>query len=121
VGTMTKFRSTQQILSSIWKFENVDISINPNPNYWVEKRKMTIEDVKVWEELEFVPGCFGIYVSWDPYAEFYLITFNQFLDNPTGIRIFSGEHAAEEVKKFTKKLGCDLSLNKILINDQSLL
>jgi len=114
---MTKFRSTQQILSSVWKFENADFTINPNPSYWIEKRNMTIDDVKVWEELEFVPGCFGIYVSWDPYAEFYLVVFNQFLDEPSGIKIFAGDHSAEEVKIFAKKLGCDLSVNKISINN----
>jgi hypothetical protein len=114
---MTKFRTTEQILSSTWKFENVNFVVNPNPEYWTKENAMTIEDVNTWEEIEFVPGCFGIYVSWDPYAEFYLVTFNQFLNESQGLKVFSGKDASSAVINFAKKLGCDLKSNKILINN----
>jgi len=113
---MTQFRTSAQILSSVWVFETVDMDVPLNPDYWEQSRPISFDDVKIWEEIEFVPGCFGIYVSWDPYTEFYAVVFNQFLDSPAGVQIFSGDGAAQEVKLLAEKLGYNLVINKILIN-----
>jgi hypothetical protein len=116
---MTQFRTSSQILSTIWEFENITLNINLNPNYWNQKKPMEFSDVIIWEEIEFIPGCLGIYVSWDPYEEFYAVVFNQFLKNPQGIKIFSGESAAKEVQSFAEKLGCNLLIGKIFIDKKS--
>lgn len=116
---MTNFRTTEQIKSTVWKHDHSETEVNHNPEYWTKDSPLTIDEVKTWEEIVFVPGCYGIYVSWDPYEEFYAITLNQFLDHSFGVKIFSGEDAAREVKIFAKKLGCDLDTNSIWIENQS--
>lgn len=114
---MIQFKTTDQIFSDMWAMEVNNFNITSNPQYWNQDRYMILEDVNVWEEIEYVPGCFGIYVSWDPYAEFYLVVFNQFLNAPNGVQIFSGKEAANNVALLAKKLGCHLNFSKILMNN----
>jgi hypothetical protein len=41
---------------------------------WDYNREMTIDDVDVWEVIFEGGGGWGVYASWCPFAEFYMIT-----------------------------------------------
>jgi hypothetical protein len=77
---MPTFRTNENI------FENWDIyydkEINeysssqkkfPPSKNWTYERNMTIEDVNVWETIFYSSYRGGLHVSWDPYAEFYML------------------------------------------------
>jgi hypothetical protein len=69
-------RSTSDIFKDTWK---KDFSNNQHNGQlltskeWDYSREMTIDDVSLWEQLYYKPGSIGIYVSWSPFAEFYMI------------------------------------------------
>ena len=46
----------------------------PSTKKWDYKRELTIEDVSVWELIYESTDGKGLYVAWDPQAEFYMLT-----------------------------------------------
>jgi hypothetical protein len=46
----------------------------PPKREWDYSREMQIEDVDIWEVLYEASEGIGVYASWSPYAEFYMIT-----------------------------------------------
>jgi len=75
-----------------------------------------IADVELWEEIYYFPGYIGIYASYKPYTEIYLVTFNYFLDRKKGYEIFKGETAANQVKDLCNSIGLDIETNIIDFN-----
>lgn len=78
-----------------------DTLVLPPRTYWDYKKEMKIEDVNLWEVIG--ENGFGIYASWDPYAEFYLIKppyWEQKLDFET----YYGRGALKKVKKRMKEI-----------------
>ena len=78
---MPFFRSTYNILTKAdedevfnenWMDSN-KVVVPPKKD-WTYDREMQIEDVDIWEILYEAGGGLGVYASWCPYAEFYLIT-----------------------------------------------
>ena len=78
---------------------------------------MEIEDVKIWEQIYYKGGHVGIYAAWDPYAEFYMVVYNLFIDVSGGIKTFYGPTARSQVEEHAKKLGIDLIENKIWVDE----
>ena len=82
---MPFFKTTYNILTKPWEDEawddnwmNSDTLILPPKKDWDYKRELTIEDVSLWEVIYQQGGGLALYASWDPYAEFYLITQHHF-------------------------------------------
>lgn len=78
---MSVFRTTQDIFKG-------GVYFDPNwldrPYYqgippaekWSNDREMQIEDVDFWEVISEGGGGMGVYASYSPYAEFYLVIHN---------------------------------------------
>ena len=77
---MPQFKSTYNILTKPWEdevynknwFDKNFLELPPNPR-WDNKRQLQIEDIDIWEVITEMSGPTGIYASWMPYAEFYMI------------------------------------------------
>ena len=80
---MPFFKSTKDILKSPWEDElfnpnwmDSDKLVLPPSKEWDYSRELSIEDVDIWEVISEMSGPSGIYASWLPYAEFYIIVKN---------------------------------------------
>jgi hypothetical protein len=77
---MPTFKTTKNILKSPWEDELYNpnildkpfLELPPNPK-WDNKRQLQVEDIDIWEVISEMSGPTGIYASWMPYAEFYMI------------------------------------------------
>ena len=81
--------------------------IMPPNTPWDYKRELKIEDVNLWEEILFNPNGIGVWASWDPYAEFYMIT-----QKKGAVETFYGAAASQKVYKRAQELGANLRLVK---------
>lgn len=101
---------------------------------WDYKKEMKIEDVDIWEVLVEESGGLGIYASWNPYAEFYLIKTgfnykNQWLgywkNNLTNytdvfIETYYGAGAQIKVKQRAKELNLPLNNFNVWIDEEDM-
>lgn len=83
---MPTFKTTNNITTGYGEFfdENwmdSDKLVLPDYTIWDYSRELRIEDVNVWEVIA-EPWGVGVYASWDPYAEFYLIRYDKDWNNP---------------------------------------
>jgi len=62
----------------------------------------------------------GMYAAWDPYAEFFVITHNLFLDSPAGIEIFYGSGAIRQFYNRAKELGIELPIGPVWVEPEHL-
>ena len=69
------FVTTEEIKKSVWKINNFLEDIETK-NGWDYTITPTLEDIKYWEVVYFMPGSIGVYVAHDPYVEFYIIYHN---------------------------------------------
>ena len=123
---MPFFKTTKDILVTPWE----DELFNPNwmdsdkiqlppKRDWDYSREMTIEDVDIWEVLHHEGGNLGVFVSWSPFAEFYMITLRGLVTDSNRIETYYGAGAQDRVIKRAKELGINLALNKVWVdNDQ---
>lgn len=85
---MPMFKSTHDIFKQPWKnevhndnwFDSPFLQLPPNP-IWDYKRELDVEDIDIWEVIYESGGGIGLYASWCPYAEFYMITYNGTIDS----------------------------------------
>jgi len=111
-------RSTHDILTHPWKLDFSSHTIPTNtkmPPGWNQDREMGMNDVSFWEQIYYAPGSLGIYVSWSPYAEFYMIVYNLFSYLDQGIQTFSGPDAAERVSRQAAVFGINLPSKNIWV------
>lgn len=135
---MPLFKSTYNIL----KKQDEDEVFNPNwmdsdklilppKRDWTYDRDMQIEDVDIWEQLYYQDGGLGIYASWSPYAEFYLITTGiDFRQGPRyennipywdrTFETFYGPGAQQKVYKRAKELGINLQVYNTWVDPDKL-
>jgi hypothetical protein len=66
-----KDRTKNEIHNENW-FDTPFLQLPPNP-LWDYKRQLEVEDVDIWEVITEEGGGVGVYASWCPYAEFYMI------------------------------------------------
>jgi len=124
---MPFFKTTYNILTKPWEDESWDDNwmdsdtlVLPPKKDWDYKRELTIEDVSLWEVIYQQGGGLGVYVSWDPYAEFYLITHDHFSIKTNSIETYYGVGAQESVQRRAKELGIPLILNKIWVDPEDM-
>ena len=100
---MPRFKSTQNILidnkevyDENW-FDTPFLQLPPNPK-WDNKRPLQVEDVDIWEVISEQSGPTGVYASWCPYAEFYMIINKGQIDS-TYYGDGSDKHAAKRAEE----------------------
>jgi hypothetical protein len=101
---MPTFRTTKNVFVDFneWYDPNWmdnDRIILPNTQEWSYDREMQIEDVDLWEVVtEFSGG--GVYASWRPYAEFYMVKLPVWAG---GVQTFYGKGCDAQVKAYLKE------------------
>lgn len=125
---MPVFKTTKNILvkkdedelfDPNWMDKNT-VTLPPKRD-WDYKRELKIEDVDIWEVIYEAGGFVGVYASWSPFAEFYMITPGAYLlSKGHGIETYYGENAGIEVFNRMKDFGVNLSLNKVWIDEDKL-
>lgn len=125
---MPTFKTTKNILQKTDEDELYDENwmdsnkvIVPESEEWDYKREMFIEDVEIWQVIYEAGGGWGIYASWKPFCEFYMITlgWNPLL-NGIDIETFYGPEAAKKVFFKAKEIGIDLLITKIWVENEDL-
>lgn len=138
---MPQFKSTYNILKKPDEDEVFNINwmdsdkiILPPTKEWDYAREMQLEDVDIWEVIYEAGGGVGIYASWCPYAEFYLITtggdFRYMWENTLNGQTFNymdklfetyyGNGASKKVYDRAKELNVNLRINKIWVDDEDM-
>lgn len=120
---MPVFKKTEEILDHPWLGNNVNVGLNPAqlpPRLeWDHSKDLKFLDVVLWEQIYCQPGNIGIYASWDPYAEFYIIVYNLFAKSELGVEKYYGPGAKNKVLEKASKLGIHLEKNQIWVDDQN--
>lgn len=60
------------------------ITLPPNP-LWDNSRELNIEDVDIWEVIFEGGGGVGLYASWCPYANFFMLRYKEQLECYYGV------------------------------------
>jgi hypothetical protein len=79
---------------------------------WDYSQPMSISDVKIWEELYVEPYNIGLYSSWNPYVEFYLIVYYDFVDDKR-FKTFYGLDSHTDLKRYLDQCEIILPINSI--------
>jgi hypothetical protein len=126
---MPVFKTTYNILKKCDEdelyTENIydsDKLVLPPMYKWSYDKELSIEDVDVWEVIYEESGGVGIYASWCPYAEFYLITTGlDFRNQPRIIKeiqyfdrqweTYYGAGALDSVIKRSKELNLNIAIH----------
>jgi hypothetical protein len=125
---MPFFKSTYNIFTKPWEDEvwddnwmDSDTLVLPPKKDWDYSRELTISDVSLWEVIYQKSGGIGIYASWDPYAEFYMITdrFHTSQNDPH-IRTFYGAGAIHQVVDVMKQRNIPFSLQKYWVDEDKM-
>lgn len=125
---MPYFKTTHNILinrnyDELWSEEWLNHNHLTLPPFekWDYKRQLTIEDVDIWEVLYEAGGGFGVYASWNPYAEFYMIVPDwQMIENGIGIEIFYGKNAQNSLKERLNQYRIPYQSNKIWVEPEDM-
>jgi hypothetical protein len=117
---MPIFKSTNFIFDFPWAEDEEtvvfgSISLPPKTD-WSSNETPKIEDITLWEQIYLEPGNVGIYAAWNPYVEFYIITYNLFLNKNWGYETFFGKDAVDQVLKKCQELGIELTEYRTWIN-----
>jgi hypothetical protein len=108
---MPRFKTTQNILTDNLEFFNENwsdkpfLELPPNPK-WDNKRQLQVQDVDIWEVISEASGQKGIYASWCPYAEFYIIVNKGNIDSTyygKGSDIYAAKRCEELGIRYSKK------------------
>jgi hypothetical protein len=102
----------EQILSNSWNETKNEVFPMRTPAKWLESKTLELDDIKLWEEIFYQPGLIGVYASWDPYEEFYIIVHNLHLHH-NFFETFVGASASNLVVERCKLFGIELSYNEI--------
>jgi hypothetical protein len=104
-----------ELFSENWMEANVPY--HPSTKIWDYKRKLTIEDIDIWEVIYEQGGGVGVYASWEPYAEFYLIRtgWREELAG-RGLETYYGPGSQNKVIKRMKELNLPIPHNKIWVD-----
>jgi hypothetical protein len=119
-----RFKSTQNIFKDFgevfetkWMDSN-KVETPPNPP-WDYSRELKIEDVDIWEVIYEQGGGVGIYASWCPYAEFYLVR-TGWWNVPNDIETYYGPGADAAVQKRAKELNIPITVNKVWVEPENM-
>lgn len=119
---MPLFRSTFNILTKPWEDEvfdhnwmNSDTLVLPPKKDWDYSRPLQIEDVNIWEVIFERGGGWGLYASWDPYAEFYLLKLGS-----NGIETYYGPGAQKHLIKKLKEFNIPFNTSEIWVEPEKM-
>ena len=121
---MPIFKTTIDILTKPWEDNLYDENwldkptvFYPPTKKWDNSREMSIEDVDIWEVIYQQGGGIAFYVSWSPFAEFYLVTLPFYMSHSTKDKIetYYGIDAAKKVYDRAKDFGITLEVHKVWV------
>jgi hypothetical protein len=112
---MSNFITTEQIFEKAWSTDYTVGEFEPSPQ-WHYVRPITLDEITLWEEIFYQPGHIGIYGSYQPYAEFYIIVYDLFKSNRNTIETFYGKNASEDVRVRATELGVNLKNNPLYVD-----
>jgi hypothetical protein len=117
---MTIFKTSAEILDSIWQDTVLDRSTQPslipNNSDWDYSRTPKFSDVKIWETIYTCGGSISVYAAWDPFIEYYIIVHDFFKNHQIGIEEFYGITASEKVTLTLKEYGIELPKDRVWVN-----
>jgi hypothetical protein len=100
---------------------NSDKLIVPATKNWTYDREMNIDDVDLWEIIYEEGGGKGVYASYSPYAEFYLICTGVISDGKTPRwETYYGPGAEEKVKNRMREFKWPYPINQVWVDDEDL-
>jgi hypothetical protein len=120
------FKTTSNIFKDYGEFFEKswlesDKTVLPPRKEWDYSRPLTIEDVDFWEVIYEASGGRGIYASWSPYAEFYMIKyFWTNSSNDPKIELYYGPMASKKVYKRAKELNMPITEFDIWVEPEEL-
>jgi hypothetical protein len=117
--TLNIFKDFDEYFDPNWM--DSDKLVLPPKRDWDYAREMHLEDVDLWEVIAEAGGGWGVYASWSPYAEFYLIRTgwqNDLLGK--GIEVYYGAGAQKSVQKRIKELGFNVHTQKHWVEPENM-
>ena len=123
---MPRFKSNANI------FVQLDEEFNPNwldsnklvvppTKNWTYDREMNVDDVDLWEVIYEEGGGKGVYASYIPYSEFYLICTGWQSDGKTPrFETYYGPGAEYEIKKRMNALSWPYPINQLWVNNEDM-
>ena len=118
-STHNIFTDFQEVFEENWM--NYDTLQTPPRPDWDYSRELKIEDVDIWEVIYEQGGGVGVYASWCPYAEFYLIRTGYWNESSgNAIETYYGAGANEAVQKRAKELKIPLYENKMWVEPEDM-
>ena len=100
---------------------NQSDSLNvPPTTKWSYDREMNIDDVDLWEIIYEEGGGKGVYASYMPYAEFYLICLGNYDGRTPRMETYYGPGAEDIVIKRMNEFGWPYPVNNRWIDDEDM-
>jgi hypothetical protein len=106
-----------EVFESKWFDSNVIVT--PKKGKWDYKRELTVDDVEIWEAIYEDNWGLGIYASYEPYAEFYMI---KYVDHK-GVTIkdtFYGAGSQDKIIKFMLENNIPFATHKVWVENEDL-
>ncbi len=118
-STQNIFKDFGEVFESKWMDSNV---LGMPPKYdWDYSRELKIEDVDIWEVIYEQGGGVGVYASWSPYAEFYMIRTGWWNEEKGyGIETYYGPQSQQKVQQRMKDLGIPFTLNETWVEPEEM-
>ena len=114
-------------MNAHWEDYEVRVELDPSKlapppprQFGIYMYDLTIKDIRTWETLYYKGGSIGIYGAWDPYSEFFIITYNLFLGTPAGVEVFYGPGAIRRLYLKAKELGVDLAVGEVWVEPENI-
>jgi hypothetical protein len=118
-STQNIFKDFAEVFESKWMDSNV-MGMPPKTD-WDYSRELQIEDVDIWEVIYEQGGGVGVYASWSPYAEFYMIRTGWWNDTKGyGIETYYGPQAQQKVQERMKDLHIPFTLNQVWVDPEEM-
>mgnify|MGYP001187763548 CR=1 FL=1 len=116
---MNVLRTLDSIINNVWgdelggKYELNTGSPIASYEEWDYTKSVDISKVKIWEQLYHEPGNIGLFASWNPYIECYIIVYYPFIKSNNGIIVYYGKDSCYDVSAVMKELSLNFDIFKI--------
>lgn len=123
---MPRFKSTVDIFVTKDEFFNTfwmdsNKVIVPPTKPWTYDREMQIEDVDLWEVIWEASGGLGVFASYLPFGEFWLVCNGWGTDGSTPTyQTFYGAGAEKKVRAIMDQRGWTYAIQKYWVDDDKL-
>jgi hypothetical protein len=120
------FKSTENIFKDFGEFfdsswMDSDTVTTPPSTPWDYSRELQIEDVDIWEVIYEKGGGIGVYASWSPYAEFYLVkSSSESKGYGYNIETYYGPGSMKKVMKRMDEMGIPYGVNKVWVEPEDM-